>query len=154
MTEAATSPKQVMLTHGTEAEQAFFERWNAAVHAVDVAGLTAMLADGVVFESPAVYRPYKGKAMVGFILGMVAKNLPDLHYINAFSNGAGDLVLHFKASVLEGGTKSLSLDGVDIIELNDQGQVAKLTVMIRPLRCLGAVAANMKASFAAAKPSA
>ena len=39
------------------------ERWHAIVRTRDVAGLDALLADDVVFLSPVVHTPQRGKAI-------------------------------------------------------------------------------------------
>lgn len=133
-------------------ETEFMRRWEDAVHAMDVPAIQAMLADDVVFNSPAVYRPYKGKTMVAFILGLVAEVMPDLHYTNAYANGRSGIVLLFEASTTTAEGKTRGVQGIDLFEIDGEGRVKSLTVMIRPLSSLMAVADRMKALFAQKMP--
>jgi hypothetical protein len=103
----------------------------------------ATLADDVVFRSPAVYKPYHGREQVAAILRLVATVFEDFRYTAEWQDGA-TTVLFFEANVGE-----RELQGIDILEENGDGLVERLTVMIRPLSGLQAVAAAMSARIAA-----
>ena len=97
----------------------------------------ATLAEDVVFRSPAVYKPYEGKEQVEQLLRLVAAVFENFRYTNEWRDGR-TTILCFEANVGD-----RELQGVDILEDNDEGKVAALTVLIRPLSGLQAVAAAM-----------
>ena len=66
-----------------------------------------------------------------------------LTYTNVWSNDRGGVVMQF-ATTVPGPDKRLEIEGVDIFQLDEAGQIAELRVMIRPLRGLQAVAAAME----------
>ena len=118
--------------------------FGAAIEAGDEDAALATIADDVVFRSPAVHRPYEGKAAVELVLRAVATVFENFRYTNEWRDGS-TTILFFEANV--GDRK---LQGVDILEENDAGEIAKFTVMIRPLSGLQAVAQAMQARFGAA----
>jgi len=110
-----------------------------AVDAGDDAAAVATLADDVVFRSPAVYKPYHGKEQVDQLLRLVATVFENFHYTHEWRDGS-TTILFFEANV-----GNREVQGIDILEENEDGQVAALTVMIRPLSGLQAVANAMAA---------
>ena len=113
--------------------------FGAAVEAGDHAAALATIADDVVFRSPAVHRPYHGKETVDGILRLVATVFENFRYTNEWRDGR-TTILFFEAEVGD-----RELQGIDILEEDDDGKVARFTVMIRPLSGLQAVAAAMAA---------
>ena len=103
----------------------------------------ALLADDVVFRSPAVYRQYGGKEQVDAFLRLVATVFEDFRYTNEWRDG-GTTILFFEANVGD-----RELQGVDILEENADGLVEKLTVLVRPLSGLQALAGTMAARLGA-----
>ena len=110
-----------------------------AVLAGDHEAAMATIADDVVFRSPAVYKPYEGKETVEQILRLVATVFENFRYTSEWRDGR-TTILFFEANVGD-----RELQGIDILEENEQGLVARFTVMIRPLSGLQAVAATMAA---------
>jgi hypothetical protein len=110
-----------------------------ALEAGDAYALAPLLADDVVFRSPAVYRPYEGREVVLALLGIVANVLENFRYANEWHDGT-TTILFFEANVGD-----RELQGVDILEANDAGLIVSFTVMIRPLSGLQAVAAAVQA---------
>jgi hypothetical protein len=121
----------------------FVVRWEAAVAANDLTGMAAMFAEDAIFRSPAVFKPYQGRATIQGILGLVMQVFGPLTYTNVWSNDRGGVVMQF-ATTVPGPDKRLEIEGVDIFQLDEQGQIAELRVMIRPLRGLQAVAGAME----------
>ena len=113
--------------------------FGAAVEAGDHAAALATIADDVVFRSPAVHRPYHGKETVDGILRLVATVFENFRYTNEWRDGQ-TTILFFEAEVGD-----RELQGIDILEEDDDGKVARFTVMIRPLSGLQAVAGAMTA---------
>jgi hypothetical protein len=110
-----------------------------AIEAGDEAAALATLADDVVFSSPAVYKPYHGREQVEQILRLVTTVFENFRYTNEWREGR-TTILFFEANVGD-----RDLQGVDILEENEDGEIAAFTVMIRPLSGLQAVAATMAA---------
>jgi hypothetical protein len=108
-----------------------------AVLADDHDAGVATLAEDVEFRSPAVYRPYHGKEQVAGILRLVSTVFEGFRYTAEWRDGR-TTVLFFEASVGD-----RELQGVDILEDGNDGLVERLTVMIRPLSGLQAVARAM-----------
>ena len=111
----------------------------AAIEGGDEAAAVAELAPDVVFRSPAVYKPYRGKEQVDQLLRLVATVFENFRYTSEWRDGR-TTILFFEANVGD-----RELQGIDILEENEEGEVAALTVMIRPLSGLQAVASTMAA---------
>jgi SnoaL-like protein len=111
--------------------------FGAAVLAGDHDAALATLADDVTFRSPAVHKPYQGKETVGALLRAVATVFEDFRYLHEWRDGQ-TTVLFFEAKVGD-----RALQGIDILEEGADGLVQSLTVMIRPLSGLQAVATAM-----------
>ncbi len=121
----------------------FIARWEAAVAANDLDSMAAMFTEDAIFRSPAVFKPYQSRPVIKGILGLVMQVFGPLTYTNDWSNERGGVVMQFVTTV-PGPDKRLEIEGVDIFQLNEQGQITELRVMIRPLRGLQAVAAAME----------
>lgn len=112
-----------------------------AVEARDLAAMTALLADDVVFNSPVSFHPYHGREQVGWILATVSTVFEDFVYVDEFENGARS-VLQFRARIGE-----RTLQGIDLIEQDERGAIRALTVMVRPLSALQSLGEAMAARF-------
>jgi hypothetical protein len=110
-----------------------------AIESGDAGGLTALLAEDVVFRSPAVHKPYQGRETVIALLRVVAGVFENFRYANEWRDGA-TTILMFEANVGD-----RELQGVDILEEGEDGLVERFTVMIRPLSGLQAVSAAVAA---------
>lgn len=110
-----------------------------AVEARDLAAVTNLLAPEVVFHSPVSFQPYHGREQVGFILATFAQVCEDFVYVAEIESG------NRSALVFRGRVGDRAIDGVDLIERDDAGQVAQLTVMVRPLSGVQALAQAMRA---------
>ena len=113
--------------------------FGVAVLADDHEAALATIADDVVFRSPAVYKAYEGKETVEQILRLVATVFENFRYTNEWRDGR-TTILFFEANVGD-----RDLQGIDILEENDDGLIERFTVMIRPLSGLQAVAGAMAA---------
>jgi len=112
-----------------------FER---AVEAKDPDAITAALAPGVVFRSPVVYRPYEGRDAVATVLRAVTRVFEEFEYVQRLESPDGAVALIFRARVGE-----REIDGLDLLRFDDDGQVAELTVMVRPMSGINALAEAM-----------
>jgi SnoaL-like protein len=105
----------------------------AAVGAGDWAGALATLSPDVVLNSPVSFKPFEGKDAVGELFAVLSEVFEDFHYTDEL---AGDLHgLVFRARV---GDKQVQ--GIDLLRHDDDGQVAEITVMVRPLSAAIALA--------------
>jgi hypothetical protein len=105
--------------------------WHAVVESGDPALLDGLLADDVVFRSPAVFTPQKGKDLTGLYLRSAMAVLgPSLRYIGEWY-GPSSAVLEFEAE-LDG----MYVHGVDMLGWNEDGRLISFTVMVRPMRGL------------------
>jgi len=113
-----------------------------AVEAQDADRLTAALHPDVVFRSPAVHAPYTGRDAAMAVLRAVLAVFEQFRYVAEVRAGA-DEVLRFAARVGD-----REVDGVDIVRYDPDGLVTELTVMIRPMSALHAVAEAVGAQLA------
>jgi hypothetical protein len=118
--------------------------FRAAVERADIDAAVALLADDVVFRSPAVFKPYEGRETVATILRTVFHVLEDFRYTDEL-DGDGIHGLLFDARVGD-----RSLQGIDLLRPDPNGRIAEFTVMIRPASGLIAVAERMGPALQAA----
>jgi hypothetical protein len=114
-----------------------------AVEAGDLAAMEAALDPAVVFNSPVVFKPYEGREAVMALLSLVAQVFEDFRYVDELT-GDGTKCLIFKARVGE-----RELDGMDYLELGEDGLVTELTVMVRPYSAATALRDAMGAKLEA-----
>ncbi len=118
------------------------DAFRAAVEAEDPEALTEALADDVVFRSPAVFKPYEGKAVVAAILTQGAMHVfEDFGYTEHLED-SDTAVLIFEARV-----QDRRVDGLDLLRFDAEGKVRELMVMVRPLSGLNALAEAMGRRF-------
>ena len=116
--------------------------WHAVAESRDPAGLDALLADDVVFRSPAVHTPQEGKAITTAYLSAAFVVLgPHLRYVEEWCSH-DSAVLEFE-SVVDG----LTVHGVDMLRWRDDGRLTSFTVMVRPMKGLHALVAAMAAEL-------
>ena len=112
--------------------------FRVAAESKDVELMTETLREDVLLHSPILFRGFEGREMVGQVLTHVAATLEDLTYVDEIA-GEDSVCLRFKAKVGE-----LELEGVDYLQLDDEGRVADLTVFMRPLSAINAFNEQMK----------
>ncbi|KUH81139.1 MULTISPECIES: nuclear transport factor 2 family protein [unclassified Mycobacterium] len=116
-----------------------------AVEAADLDAVMALCRDDVVFHSPVVFTPYEGRDALRQILAAVMEVFDDFRYVREIGPAdARDHALVFRAKV---GDKEI--EGCDFIQLDEDGAISELTVMVRPLSATLTLAEMMKARLAA-----
>lgn len=110
-----------------------------AVEAKDLEAATATLREDVVLHSPILFRGFEGREIVMQVLTHVAATLEDFRYTDELAED-GVVVLRFKAHVGD-----RELEGIDFLELDEQGLVKELTVFMRPMSALTAFNEQMAA---------
>ncbi|MET9158450.1 nuclear transport factor 2 family protein [Streptomyces parvulus] len=117
--------------------------FRAAVEAHDMDAVEALLAEDVVFTSPVVFKPYRGRALTAAILRAVERVFEDFRYERVIGEEGGrDHALMFSARV---GDREIG--GCDFLHLDESGRIDELTVMVRPLSGAQALQAAMAAQF-------
>jgi SnoaL-like domain len=101
-----------------------------AAEAKDLELLAETLRDDVVLHSPILFRGFEGREVVTQVLTHVAATLEDLAYVDELA-GERTVALRFRARV-----EDRELEGIDFLELDEEGRVAELTVFMRPLSAL------------------
>jgi len=101
-----------------------------AAEAKDLEAMTATLREDVVLHSPILFRGFEGREIVIGVLTQVAATLEDFRYTDELAEG-DTVALRFKARVGD-----RELEGIDFLELDDEGRVAELTVFMRPMSAL------------------
>ena len=92
--------------------------------------MEAILSEDVVMGAPPHWKKLEGKPMVSRVLGIILNTLEEFAYHREWIEGS-ELALEFTARV-----GRLNLHGIDLISVDDAGQMKKLDVMIRPLNAL------------------
>jgi hypothetical protein len=110
-----------------------------AAEAKDLEAMTATLREDVVLHSPILFRGFEGREIVAQVLTHVAATLEDFRYTDELAED-GVVVLRFKARV-----GNRELEGIDFLELDEDGRVAELTVFMRPMSALTAFNEQMVA---------
>lgn len=101
----------------------------------------SLLTDDVVFRSPVVHKPYRGREQVAPILFAVAEVFEDFRYDREIgAEDAADRALVFRARVGD-----RELEGCDFVHVNADGLIDEFFVMVRPLSGALALAEAMKA---------
>jgi ketosteroid isomerase-like protein len=118
-------------------------QFRTAVEAGDFAALGDLLADDVVFRSPVAFTPYSGKPIVAAILRGVGRVFVDFRYVRELEDADGQ----GSALVFETLVDGVTVNGIDLIRLDDAGLISELTVMVRPLSAANALAAAMATEF-------
>jgi len=113
--------------------------WHQLVTTRDPAGLSALLADDVVFRSPIVHTPQEGKARTSMYLTGAMHVLGNEHftYVREVVD-APNAVLEFTTRI-----DGIDINGVDIIEFNEAGQIVDFKVMLRPMKAIQIVGQKM-----------
>jgi hypothetical protein len=114
-------------------------RWHQLVAARDLSGLDDLLADEVIFQSPAVHTPQVGKAVTRRYLDAAQQVLMNdsFRYVGEWF-GERSAVLEFETAI-----DGLQLNGVDMIHWDEADRIVRFKVMVRPFKALQAVIGRM-----------
>ncbi len=115
-----------------------------AIEARDLDAAVALMREDVVFHSPVVFSAYHGRETLRRILEAVIAVFEDFRYVREI--GADDARDH--ALVFETRVGDKQVEGCDFIELDEDGAISALTVMVRPMSGAVALAEAMKAQLA------
>jgi len=104
--------------------------WHKFMETRDPADLPGILHDDVVFISPVVHTPQRGKAKAIAYLTAAGQVLPpeSFRYVREFDCG-DRVVLEFVCEV-----NGIQVNAVDMIEWDENGLITEFKVMARPLK--------------------
>lgn len=123
--------------------------WHAYIKAPDHAQLWEMLHPDVVFESPVVHTPQRGRELTYAYLVSADTVLggANFQYIGEWTAPLS-AVLEFETEI-----DGIKINGIDMIRWNEAGQIVHFKVMVRPLKAIqmlhqmmGEALARMKAA--------
>jgi hypothetical protein len=120
------------------------DAFRAAVEAKDFSRIDDLFAEDVTFRSPVVFKPYEGRDAVRVLLEAIVQVLEDFRYMEHVETGDAAVL------VFEAMAGDRQVQGVDILKFGGDGRIAEMTVMLRPMSGVQAVAERMKQLLEAA----
>jgi hypothetical protein len=117
------------------------EEWHRIVRERDVEALDALLADEVVFHSPVVHTPQRGRPITTMYLAAAVTVFGNasFRYVRELV-GAHEAVLEFVVDI-----DGIEVNGVDMIRWDDDGRIVDFKVMLRPLKAINLIHQKMGA---------
>ena len=121
--------------------------WHRLVRDQDAAGLNDLLAEDVVFHSPVVHTPQRGRKLAGWYLAAAFGVFfgPNFRYVREIVDPS-DAMLEFETEI-----DGIFVNGVDIIKWNESGQIVEFKVMLRPLKAINLIHQRMAAMLQASQ---
>ena len=107
----------------------FLEKWHSAVDERSHEKINALLADDIKLISPVAFKPFTDRSYVLKVLEGVVSTLEDFRYTRSTVLSDGGILL-----VFEGEIDGMTLEGIDLIDLDSEGKVKVLKVMLRPFK--------------------
>jgi hypothetical protein len=128
--------------------------WLSDVRGELPGGIEALLDDDVVFYSPIVFTPQRGKQLTSLYLSAAVQIFSGHPPDPGAAPDQEEAAFRYTKTVLGDDTAILEFEttmegryvnGVDIIRCNDQGRIVEFRVMIRPLQAVNLVHQQMAA---------
>jgi hypothetical protein len=126
------------------------KKWHDHIKGEFPGGFDELLADDVIFYSPIVFSPQKGKDLTALYL-MAAGNTfggdqskdgtlqeSSFKYTKEVLDG-NQAILEFETQI-----DGKYVNGVDIITFNSEGKISEFKVMIRPLQAVNIIHEKMQ----------
>ncbi|HMG41593.1 MAG TPA: nuclear transport factor 2 family protein [Acidimicrobiales bacterium] len=139
------------------------DAWHGYLRSKDPDALDALLHDNVVFWSPIVFKPQRGRdltklyltAAAGTLVGEAPADSPGegsdpgggFRYVRKIHQG-NDALLEFETTMA-----GKYVNGVDLITCDDDGLIVDFKVLIRPLQAVNIVHDQMRAMIESMSPS-
>ena len=123
------------------------DAWHEFVRRRDVGLLEKLLADDVVFHSPVVHTPQRGRPITLLYLrgAMQVLGTPAFRYDREI-RGERDALLEFVTEI-----DGITINGVDLIRWDDAGRIVDFKVLVRPLKAINVL--HQKMGELLAKPT-
>jgi len=114
-------------------------KWHEVVESDEAKLLDEIIADDAVFSSPVVFRPMEGKEITMMYLHAAGQsfNMEKFKYTKEIHDDMNS-VLEFETYI-----DDISVNGVDMIEWNEEGKICDFKVMIRPFKAVQKVQEKM-----------
>ena len=114
-------------------------KWHEVVESDEPKLLDEIIADDAVFSSPVVFRPMEGKEITMMYLHAAGQsfNMEKFKYTKEIHDDMNS-VLEFETYI-----DDISVNGVDMIEWNEEGKICDFKVMIRPFKAVQKVQEKM-----------
>ena len=114
-------------------------RWHEVIESDDLKMLDKIIADDAVFSSPVVFKPMEGKEITMMYLHAAGQsfNMEKFKYTKEIHDDMNS-VLEFETYI-----DDISVNGVDMIEWNEDGKISNFKVMIRPFKAVQKVQEKM-----------
>ena len=124
-----------------EAARTPLAAWHELVRTRSPSGLAALLADEVVFHSPVVHTPQRGKALAlqYLLAAFEVFGNESFRYVREVA-GDRDAVLEFEVEI-----DGIAVNGVDMIRWDASGRIVDFKVLIRPLKAVLGIQQRMAA---------
>lgn len=119
----------------------FVHPFRRAVEGRDIDAAVALFAQDATLDSPVAFKPFVGIEALTVVLGAVYETFEDFRYTHEFA-GAEERT---HGLIFEARVGDRAVQGLDLIRMDAEGQIANLTVMVRPLSGLIALAEAMSA---------
>jgi hypothetical protein len=115
--------------------------WHDIVRNRDASRLNEPLADDVVFYSPVIHTPQVGKQITTMYLAAAMHVLANdsFRYVREVV-GETDAMLEFETEI-----DGITVNGVDMIRWDADGQITEFKVMVRPLKAINLIHEKMAA---------
>jgi hypothetical protein len=113
-----------------------------AVEAGQADRVLALLADEVTFNNPVTFQPFQGRVLLEVVVPKLLDVWQGLWYVDEL-HGRDQVGLVFEARA--GGR---DVWGIDLLRFDAEGLISEVTVMVRPLSGLQALAEEMRAALA------
>ena len=114
-------------------------KWHEVIESDDLKMLDGIIADDAVFSSPVVFKPMEGKEITMMYLHAAGQsfNMEKFKYTKEIHDDMNS-VLEFETYI-----DDISVNGVDMIEWNEDGKICNFKVMIRPFKAVQKVQEKM-----------
>ena len=114
-------------------------KWHQVIKNGDLKLLDELLDDDVVFYSPVVWTPQKGKPITKMYLtgAKYVLGTEKFHYTREVITETM-FVLEFSTEI-----DGITVEGIDFIEINEAGKIISFKVMVRPLKAIQIVHQRM-----------
>ncbi len=114
-------------------------KWHKVIESDDLKMLDEIIADNAVFSSPVVFKPMEGKEITMMYLHAAGQsfNMEKFKYTKEIHDDMNS-VLEFETYI-----DDISVNGVDMIEWNEDGKICNFKVMIRPFKAVQKVQEKM-----------
>jgi len=121
------------------------EEWHRIVRERDIDALDDLLADDVVFHSPVVHTPQRGRPITAMYLAaaVVVFGNESFRYVREW-RASHEAVLEFLVTI-----DGIEVNGVDMIRWDDSGRIVEFKVMLRPLKAINLIHQKMGAMLQA-----